>query len=170
MDSANYSSESGSTTDYSESSILSSNDEFGPETSPFKDSSKSKPNHNGLAHDKLPLIWVPSFRERVDKLVSRLLNDSMKFCTSGKINAPIIAIAIPKVTMEFIFSHISIHHQNINFQHKKRISFPLYEEMLDSIIPEFEQSPYGKGTETIVDTNFRNSLQLGHLDFEVGHY
>lgn len=151
-----------SSRDYSESSILSSDKEFGPE--------KSQPPHkkDGLALDKILLPWVPTFRKRVDKVMSRLLNDSMKFCTSGKMIAPpIITISLMKVCRIFISFKKCILKMRRHFQIQKFISFPLYEDILDSILPAFEQSAFGRGTATVVDTGFRNSWELNHLDFEV---
>ncbi|XP_037034844.1 uncharacterized protein LOC119073453 [Bradysia coprophila] len=128
-----------SSQEYSESSILTSDKEFGPET--------TRPNEvDDLV--ELPVAWVPTFKERIGKLIGRLLNDSQKFCVSGKMTAPpIVSISLPKV--------------------KKFISFPLYEDMLAFIIPAFEQSAFGRGTETIVDTTFRNSWELSSTDFEI---
>lgn len=47
------------------------------------------------------------------------------------------------------------------------IKFPLYENEVDGIIKSFEQSPYGRGNETVVDTSVRNSWQLSPEGFEV---
>lgn len=47
--------------------------------------------------------------------------------------------------------------------------FPLFDGDLTSIMDVFKQSPYGKGTETIVDASFRNSWHLDPNDFVV-HY
>jgi len=43
----------------------------------------------------------------------------------------------------------------------------MYEDEVDQIINVFEKSPYGKGTETILDTSFRNSWQLNPDGFTV---
>lgn len=79
--------------DYSESSILSSNKEFGPEG--------SQPNVvDVLSVDNFSVAWVPTFKERVEKNIDRLLDDSIKFCVCGKMNAPpIIGISLLKVGM-----------------------------------------------------------------------
>lgn len=78
---------------YSYTPTLPSDSEFGPES--FQDSSKS--NQDAQAQDKLSVAWAPTFKERVDKLIGRLLNE-MKFCSSGKmITPPIIVISILKV-------------------------------------------------------------------------
>lgn len=87
-----------SSREYSESSILSADKEFGPE--------RSVDIANSTNEDKLSLPWVHTFKERVDKSVSRLLNDNMKFCTSGKMNAPpITSISLLKVGDFFLVSH-----------------------------------------------------------------
>ncbi len=86
-----------SESDYSESSIIGSDSEFGPEERPIK------PNESDDSlSDKLSLTgWVPTFKERVDEIISRLLNDSQKFCVSGTMNAPpIISISLLKVRNE----------------------------------------------------------------------
>lgn len=81
-----------SSREYSEGSVLLLNEEFGPENS------HSIAHEDGLEPSELSLPWVPTFKDRVDKVISRLLNDSMKFCTSGKLNAPpIISISLLKV-------------------------------------------------------------------------
>eukprot|EP00730_Choanoeca_flexa_P004082 TRINITY_DN11589_c0_g2_i2.p1 TRINITY_DN11589_c0_g2~~TRINITY_DN11589_c0_g2_i2.p1 ORF type:complete len:1018 (+),score=179.28 TRINITY_DN11589_c0_g2_i2:54-3107(+) len=41
-----------------------------------------------------------------------------------------------------------------------RIPLPLDEAAVKSIIPHFEQAPFGKGTETILDTSVRNVKQI----------
>lgn len=83
-----------SSRDYSESSIISSDTEFGPERS------QPIPNKDGLALDTLSLAWVPTFKERADKLISRLLDDSIKFCASGKLKIPpIMSISLLKVAI-----------------------------------------------------------------------
>lgn len=88
---------SSSESEYSESSIIGSDSEFGPEETHII------PNKGDeLASDKLSLMaWVPTFKERVDEIISRLLNDSLKFCISGTMNAPpIISISLLKVRDE----------------------------------------------------------------------
>lgn len=83
-----------SSRDYSESSIISSDTEFGPE--------RSQPiqNEDGLALDTLSLAWVPTFKERADKLIGRLLHDSIKFCASGQLKTPpIMSISLLKVAI-----------------------------------------------------------------------
>ncbi len=55
-------------------------------------------------------------------------------------------------------------------QNQKIIRFPLFEDDLPSIIEAFKQSPYGKGTETIIDASFRNSWHLDPDDIVVGIY
>ncbi|KAG4075359.1 hypothetical protein HA402_003150 [Bradysia odoriphaga] len=78
-----------SSQEYSESSILTSDKEFGPETT-------RKNETDDLV--ELPVAWVPTFKERIGKLIGRLLNDSQKFCVSGKMAAPpIISISLPKI-------------------------------------------------------------------------
>lgn len=47
------------------------------------------------------------------------------------------------------------------------VHFPLYESEASKVIQSFEQSPYGKGKEIIVDTSVRNSWQLDSNGFEV---
>lgn len=93
--------DSDSESDYSESSsnsVLSSDKEFGPERSQESSTIKMNP---------AVIPWVPTFKEKVDTLISRLFNDSIKFCTSGKlITPPITAIFIPKVAIEFIYFFI----------------------------------------------------------------
>lgn len=79
--------------DYSESSIIGSDKEFGLERSQLIS------NEDGPDVDK-SLPWVPTFKEIVGKRISRLLNDSMKFCTSGKITPPITSISLLKVCHE----------------------------------------------------------------------
>lgn len=85
-----------SSQDYSYSPTISSYKEFGPENS------QPIPDEDGFSMDKSAMAWVPTFKERVGKTISRLLNDSMKFCASGKMNAPpIICISLLKVRGEF---------------------------------------------------------------------
>lgn len=75
--------------EYSESSILSSGKEFGPET--------TRPNEVDNLVER-PVTWVPTFKERVGTAICRLLNDSQKFCINGKMAAPpIISISMSKV-------------------------------------------------------------------------
>lgn len=122
--------------------------------------SKLKSNEDKLAQSNQPsLAWVPTFKESVDKMIERLLNDSMKFCSSGKmITPPIIVISIAKVAFEFINSSKLWFVDKIilNLQLTKFISFPLYDDTLEPILLAFEESPYG-----------RNSWELSHLDFQV---
>lgn len=47
------------------------------------------------------------------------------------------------------------------------LHFPLYENEANKFIKLFEQSPYGKGEKTIVDTSVRNSWELNSDGFEV---
>jgi len=47
------------------------------------------------------------------------------------------------------------------------MKFPLLESELPTLIPKFEQSPFGRGEETVVDVGVRNSWQLGPDDFKV---
>lgn len=75
-------------------SIVGSDNEFGPEGTQERTPNKD----DGLATDKLSLAWVSTFKERVGELISRLLSDSLKFCVSGKMNAPpITSISLLKV-------------------------------------------------------------------------
>lgn len=91
--------DSDSDLNYAESTTHSLDYEFDFRNLRMNDS-KLKSNEDGFDH----MPWVPTFKERVDKVIRRLLNDSMKFsmkfCAYQKLNSPpIIVISIPKVTM-----------------------------------------------------------------------
>jgi len=49
-----------------------------------------------------------------------------------------------------------------------RIGFPLCKEQARSLIGAMEKAPYGKGSETVLDTNVRNAWQLHPSKFTLG--
>lgn len=91
-----------------------------------------------------------------------------EFVISGALlDAPLNLISI-KVSESLRFCRNDRLNSQLRFQrNKKIIRFPLFEEDLPLIIDAFKQSPYGKGTQTIVDASFRNSWHLEPDDFEV---
>lgn len=47
------------------------------------------------------------------------------------------------------------------------VKFPVLEEELGGLIPKFEESCFGRGEDTVLDKNVRDSLELKPGDFEV---
>ncbi|KAJ6627768.1 hypothetical protein Bhyg_16662 [Pseudolycoriella hygida] len=90
-----------------------------------------------------------SFKQKVQIVLRKLsVVTPTVFAVSGRLNAPLI---------------------NITIKNSKRIvHFPLYEvDDVADIVDLFEQSPYGKGQETVVDTAVRNSWELNSDGFEI---
>lgn len=89
--------------EYSESPKL--NEEFGPESqsSSESESEQVEPIRASQKNEASnTMSSAATFKEQVGKAISRLCNDSIPFCVSGKIEkAPIIAISIPKVICLF---------------------------------------------------------------------
>lgn len=90
-----------------------------------------------------------------------------EFAISGSLSdAPIHAISI-KVSQKKLFRLCGVVEFYLSQENQKIIRFPLFEDDLTSIIDVFKQSPYGKGTETIIDASFRNSWHLDPDEFVV---
>ncbi|XP_037032882.1 uncharacterized protein LOC119071887 [Bradysia coprophila] len=89
-----------------------------------------------------------SFKEKVQNILEKLSDDAPgPFAVSGRLNAPITTIALKNS--------------------KNVVHFPLYEGEASSVIKLMEQSPYGKGRKTVVDTAVRNSWELNSDGFEI---
>ncbi|KAG4078532.1 hypothetical protein HA402_009244 [Bradysia odoriphaga] len=89
-----------------------------------------------------------SFKEKVQNILEKLSDDAPgPFAVSGRLNAPMTTIAMKNS--------------------KNVVHFPLYEGEASNVIKLMEQSPYGKGAKTVVDTAVRNSWELNSDGFEI---
>lgn len=57
----------------------------------------------------------------------------------------------------------------INVQGVGPITLPLQESQARQMIDQAHQAPYGKGSETLVDTTVRDTLELNPAQFELGN-
>ncbi|KAG4073583.1 hypothetical protein HA402_000807 [Bradysia odoriphaga] len=92
------------------------------------------------------------FKMKVMKILKRSCEVAGDFAISGRMDrTPLLAISL----------------KNKRDCVDEAIRFPLSENEVTKIIKCFESSPYGRGTETMVDHTVRSSLQLSPDDFEI---
>ena len=48
------------------------------------------------------------------------------------------------------------------------IAFPVQEAQIDALIGKAERTPYGKWTDTVLDSSVRDSWQIDHKSFQLG--
>lgn len=77
--------------------------------------------------------------ERLEDLI-RAIDRPGNYCVGGRLYAP-----MPRVLVEGV----------------GELSFPVPEAQIAALVDAAERAPYGKGTETLVDTSVRDCWQIG---------
>lgn len=152
------------------------------------DDTENKDDSSRSSLDSCELMYRPAkrfksavanedlFKMKVMKILKESSEVAGDFAVSGKLDrTPLLAISL-KVIFNDIWhgSHRFLSNFFFLFPNQNKrdgadevIKFPLSESEVTKIIKYFDPSPYGRGTETIVDSTVRSSLQLSPDDFEV---